>query len=143
MPGYSTPPAAQRVTAHIVSILVTLWQRFLSVPSHRFDGMKRIGFVGRSRDDLKSFPKQIMQLAGYQLFLMQTGDTPATAKPMPRIGKGCIELVINGAGTWFRILVAPTVDPTTIWVLHCFQKKTNATPAADIRLGQTRYRQIK
>ncbi|WP_158240357.1 type II toxin-antitoxin system RelE/ParE family toxin [Mycobacterium hubeiense] len=104
--------------------------------------MKRIGFIGRSRDDLKSFPKAIMKLAGYQLFLMQNGETPAGSKPMPRVGKGCIELVINGDGVWFRILVAPTVDPDTIWVLHCFQKKSNTTPASDIRLGQQRYRQI-
>jgi phage-related protein len=104
--------------------------------------MKRIGFVGRSRDDLTSFPKHIMRLAGYQLYLVQMGETPKGSKPMPRVGKGCIELVINGDGVWFRVLVAPTVDPSTVWVLHCFQKKSNTTPAADIHLGQTRYRQI-
>ncbi|NTY62126.1 type II toxin-antitoxin system RelE/ParE family toxin [Mycolicibacterium sphagni] len=104
--------------------------------------MKSVGFVGRSRDDLKSFPKPIMQLAGYQLFLMQMGETPTGSKPMPRVGKGCVELVLNGDGVWFRILVAPTVDSDTIWVLHCFQKKTNTTPANDIRLGQARFRQI-
>ena len=104
--------------------------------------MKRIGFVGRSRDDLRSFPKPIMRLAGYQLFLMQLGELPHGAKPMRRVGKGCVELVINGGGAWFRILVAATVDPDTIWVLHCFQKKSNTTPAGEIQLGQQRFRQI-
>lgn len=104
--------------------------------------MKAVGFIGRSRDDLKSFPKPIIRLAGYQLFLMQMGEVPNGSKTMPRVGKGCVELVINGDGVWFRILVAPTADPDTIWVLHCFQKKTNATRSNDIRLGQARFRQI-
>lgn len=74
--------------------------------------MKSVGFVGRSRDDLKSFPKPIMQLAGYQLFLMQMGETPNGSKPMPRVGKGCVELVINGVGSQ-RYWREPTPPPCT------------------------------
>ena len=114
----------------------------MSVATHKLSDMKNIGFIGRSRDDLRAFPKDIRQLAGYQLILMQMGETPKGSKPMSRVGKGCVELIINGHGVWFRVLVAPTVDADTIWVLHCFQKKTNTTPVSDIRLGQTRYRQI-
>ena len=112
------------------------------MPTHKLGGVKRIGFTGRSRNDLKSFPKDIVRLAGYRLFLMQMGETPIGCKPIPRVGKGCVELVINGNGVWFRIIVAPTINLDTIWVLHCFQKKSNTTPTADIHLSQTRYRQI-
>ncbi|MCX8559141.1 type II toxin-antitoxin system RelE/ParE family toxin [Mycolicibacterium mucogenicum] len=105
--------------------------------------MKRIGFVGRSREDLKAFPKDIVRLAGYRLYLLQRGEHVKASKPISRVGKGAIELVINGNGTWFRIFVATTSDPDVIWVLHCFQKKTNTTPLSDIELGKTRYRQIK
>lgn len=104
--------------------------------------MKHVEFAGRSKDDLKSFPKAIMRLAGYQLFLLQKGDTPKGAKSVPRVGKGCVELVINGDGVWFRVLVAPTIDPERIWVLHCFQKKSNAISDRDIRLAGQRFRQI-
>ncbi len=104
--------------------------------------MKQIAWAGRALEDLKGFPSEIVQRAGYQLFLLQTGEIPKGAKPMPRIGSGCLELVVNGNGTWFRLLVAPNVDADTIWVLHCFQKKTNQTAAGDIQLAQQRLRQI-
>lgn len=114
----------------------------LSDPPPKLTTMKRIGWVTRALPELREFPKSITHEAGYQLYLMQKGELPKGAKPMARIGKGCIELVINGNGTWYRILVAPTVDPETIWVLLCFQKKTNKTPNSEIQLAQQRLRQI-
>lgn len=114
----------------------------LSDPRPKLAIMKRIGWAGRSLLELREFPNAITQQAGYQLYLMQNGELPKGAKPMGRIGKGCMELVINGNGTWYRILVAPTVDPETIWVLLCFQKKSNKTPNSEIELAQQRLRQI-
>lgn len=114
----------------------------LSDPRPKLAIMKRIGWAGRSLSELREFPKAITQEAGYQLYLMQKGELPKGTKPMGRIGKGCMELVINGNGTWYRILVSPTLDPETVWVLLCFQKKTNKTPNSEIELAQQRLRQI-
>lgn len=114
----------------------------LSDPRPKLVIMKRIGWAGRSLSELREFPKAITQEAGYQLYLMQKGELPKGTKPMGRIGKGCMELVINGNGTWYRILVSPTRDPETVWVLLCFQKKTNKTPNNEIELAQQRLRQI-
>ncbi len=60
---------------------------------------------------------------------------------MSSIGQGVREIRIRDESGAFRVLyVARFLD--TIYVLHCFQKKTTKTSKADIDLAEKRYRDL-
>lgn len=60
---------------------------------------------------------------------------------MTTIGQGVREIRIRDEAGAFRILyVAKFSD--TVYVLHCFQKKTPKTSKADIDLAENRYRDL-
>ncbi len=60
---------------------------------------------------------------------------------MNTIGQGVKEIRIRGAGGAFRIIyVAKFAD--AVYVLHCFQKKTEKTSKADLGLATKRYRDL-
>ncbi|HVZ54285.1 MAG TPA: type II toxin-antitoxin system RelE/ParE family toxin [Pseudolabrys sp.] len=65
-------------------------------------------------------------MAGFELFLAQTGQHPPSAKPLRGLGSGTLELIEN--------FVA-------VYVLHAFKKKSkrgSKTPKADIELIKRR-----
>lgn len=103
--------------------------------------MKMIEFCGASLDDLRGFPNSAMREAGYQLDKVQNGLSPDDAKAMPSIGAGVVELRIwDEAGTFRVVYVTKLAD--TIYVLHCFQKKTQQTAKRDIALAQKRFKEL-
>ena len=103
--------------------------------------MKPIEFRGRALDDLRSFPQTAMREAGYQLDRVQNGLSPDDTKSMPTIGDGVVELRIwDEAGTFRVVYVAKLAD--AIYVLHCFQKKTQQTAKRDIALTQKRLKDL-
>lgn len=76
--------------------------------------------------------------AGLLLARLQEGATlsmPA-ARPMPSIGKRCLELRISDSRTAWRIVCRP--DPDAVVVLCVFAKKTQATPKSVIDLCKKR-----
>lgn len=92
-------------------------------------------------DDLRSFPLSAMRETGYQLDRVQNGLSPDDAKAMPSIGAGVVELrVWDEAGTFRVVYVAKL--PDAIYVLHCFQKKTQQTAKRDIELAQKRLKDL-
>ncbi|HEX5677055.1 MAG TPA: type II toxin-antitoxin system RelE/ParE family toxin [Alcanivorax sp.] len=100
--------------------------------------LKPLKFCGRSLVDLRAFPAGARQDAGYQLGKVQEGMEPSDWKPMRAIGPGAREIRIREAGGAFRIIYVVHL-PKTIYVLHCFQKKTRATSRGDIELARQRY----
>ena len=103
--------------------------------------MKPIEFRGSALDDLRSFPQTAMREAGYQLDRVQNGLSPDDEKAMPTIGAGVVELRIwDEAGTFRVVYVAKLAD--AIYVLHCFQKKTQQTAKRDIELVQKRLKDL-
>jgi len=103
--------------------------------------MKPIDFRGTSLDDLRAFPLSAMRDAGYQLDKVQHGLSPDDAKPMPTIGAGVMELRIwDEAGTFRVVYVAKLA--AAIYVLHCFQKKTQQTAKRDIDLARARFKAL-
>lgn len=103
--------------------------------------MKPIELCGTALDDLRSFPQTAMRDAGYQLDRVQNGLPPDDAKAMPSIGSGVVELrVWDEAGTFRVVYVAKLAD--AIYVLHCFQKKTQQTAQRDIELAQKRLKDL-
>lgn len=76
--------------------------------------------------------------AGYPLDKVQRGEQPDDFKPMPSIGKGVEELrVWDDSGTYRVIYTARMAD--AVYVLHAFQKKTQATARRDVELARKRY----
>jgi phage-related protein len=104
--------------------------------------MKEIVFVGASIDDLRDFPQSARQRVGYQLHVVQQGNDPVDWKPMPAVGAGCREIRIRDANEAHRVFYVATIGDA-VYVLHCFEKKSQRTAKADIDLGKQRYRQMK
>jgi len=92
----------------------------------------------RALDDLRAFPAAARREAGHQLDYVQRDRDPDDWKPMSAIGKGVQEIRIRGDAGAFRLLyVAKFAD--AVYVLHCFQKKTQRTSKTDLELAKTRY----
>lgn len=103
--------------------------------------MKKIAFLGSSLDDLREFPSTARSEAGYQLDRVQHGLEPADFKSMPTIGKGVWEVRITDEAGQFRVIyIAKLKD--AVYVLHCFQKKTQKTSAKDLELSSKRLREL-
>jgi phage-related protein len=103
--------------------------------------MKKIQFLGDSLKCLRDFPEDAKQDAGYQLDKVQRGESPDDFKPMPSIGKGVEEIrVWDESGTYRVIYIARLVE--VVYVLHAFQKKTQATSKRDIELVSKRYAEL-
>ena len=100
--------------------------------------MKVIRFLGDSLRRLRTFPEEARHDAGYQLEKVQRGDVPDDFKPMPAIGKGVEEIrVWDESGAYRVIYTARLAD--AVYVLHAFQKKTQATAKRDVDLARNRY----
>jgi len=105
------------------------------------DGLKPVEFLGSSLDDLRSFPSKARREAGHQLDQVQSGQEPDDWKPMNTVGQGVKEIRIRDVAGAFRIMyVAKFAD--AVYVLHCFQKKTEKTSKADLDLASKRYREL-
>lgn len=99
--------------------------------------MKPIRFLGDSLSRLREFGPDAKQDAGYQLDKVQRGEQPDDFKSMPSIGKGVEEIRLwDESGTYRVIYTARLAD--AVYVLHAFQKKTQATAKRDIDLVKTR-----
>jgi phage-related protein len=100
-----------------------------------------IEFRGSALEDLSHFPPAARRKAGFQLFLVQEGDDPDDWKPMSSIGHGVREIRIREKDGAFRVIYAATFA-NAVYVLHCFQKKTQKTSAGDIELAKRRYKEL-
>jgi phage-related protein len=102
---------------------------------------KPVEFRGSALTDLRAFPQTARREAGYQLDQVQRGREPDDWKPMNAVGRGVKEIRIRDASGAFRVLyVAKFAD--AVYVLHCFQKKTQKTSKADMDLAGQRYRDL-
>ena len=102
--------------------------------------MKPVVFVGSSLNDLRDFAPLARQMAGFQIDRVQNGLMPEDFKPMPNVGQGVYEIRVNVQGAWRVLYISRLED--AIYVLHCFQKKTQKTRKEDIDLAQKRYKEI-
>jgi phage-related protein len=60
---------------------------------------------------------------------------------MNTVGRGVREIRIRDAAGAFRVLYVAKFDDA-VYVLHCFQKKTQETSKADLNLAARRYRDL-
>jgi phage-related protein len=94
--------------------------------------------MGGSREDLRAFPADVRREAGYQI---QLGEAPDDWKPLKTVGQGVCELRICEASGAFRVIYLAT-RPEGIYVLHCFQKRSQKTSRRDLRLATLRFKAI-
>jgi phage-related protein len=102
---------------------------------------KPVEFRGSALDDLRAFPEAAWREAGYQLDQVQHGRDPDDWKPMNTIGRGVREIRIRDAAGAFRVLYVAKFEDV-VYVLHCFQKKTQKTNKTDLNLATQRYRDL-
>ena len=102
--------------------------------------MKAVEFIGSSLDDTSAFPIEVRRAVGHELWQVQNGLMPSDYKPMPVIGSGAYEIRVHLLGEWRVIYVAKIEG--TVYVLHAFHKKTQATRQQDLEIARRRYRQI-
>lgn len=86
-------------------------------------------------------PEDVQGAFGYALFKAQGGKVPDRAKPLKGFGSaGVIEIVENTADSTYRAVYTVRFG-ATVYVLHCFQKKSThgiATPKPDLDLIRQR-----
>jgi phage-related protein len=104
--------------------------------------MKQVIWMGSSREDLKAFPEEARRQVGYQLEHVQEGADPDNWKPMSTVGAGVREIRVRESSGSFRCIYVAT-RPEGIYVLHCFQKKTQKTSQQDLDLAQRRFKAIE
>ena len=102
---------------------------------------KEIRWVGSSYDDLLAFSKAPRKEAGFQLGKVQAGLEPTDWKPFDEIGAGTREIRIADAKGIFRVMYVAKFEEA-VYVLHCFQKKTQATSKQDKDITAARYRAV-
>lgn len=103
--------------------------------------MKPVEFRGSSLDDLRAFPTAARREAGYQIDRLQQGREPDDWKPMGTVGPGVREIRIGADDGAYRVIYVARFEDA-IYVLHCFQKKTQQTRKTDLDLAVKRYRDL-
>jgi phage-related protein len=107
---------------------------------------KPVRWVGRSRDDLKSFPTDVQRRVGGALWDAQIGQQAPFAKPLKGFGGASVlEIIDDFDGDTYRAVY--TIRFThVVYVLHAFQKKAKrgvATPKAELDLIEQRLKRAK
>ena len=102
---------------------------------------KALTWVGASRRDMRTMPKEVRRSFGVALYAVQTGETPPIAKVLKGFGSaGVLELIEDDAAGTYRAVYTVRFA-TAIYVLHVFQKKSKQgreTPQRDINVIKER-----
>jgi len=86
---------------------------------------------------LRAAPADIRSDAGYQPELVQRGETPEDFTPTPDVGSGVMEIRLHSDNE-YRVFYVSRFEES-VYVVHCFVKKTQATRKADLDMGRQRY----
>ena len=105
------------------------------------DDEKESRLVGSAYDDLLAFPQDPRKEAGFQLSKVQAGLDPTDWKPFEDVGAGTKEIRVKDASGAYRVMYIAKFEEA-IYVLHCFQKKTQVTSKQDKAIAEARYRAV-
>ena len=98
---------------------------------------KPLKWIGSSKRDLDAMPEDVKDVFGHAIDLAQVGGKHQDAKTMSGFGSaGILEIVEDFRGNTFRA-VYTVKFAGWVYVLHCFQKKSNSgikTPKEDMHL---------
>ena len=86
--------------------------------------IKPLVWVGGSKKDLLAMPDDVQDFFGFALHEAQTGKKSAHAKPLQGFGSaGVLEIVEDRHGDTYRAVYTVKFG-ASVYVLHCFQKKS-------------------
>ena len=102
--------------------------------------MRPLVWLGSSHDDIRRFPEEARQDAGFELYQVQCGDEPSDWKPALTVATGVKQIRVHGRNEHRVMYVAKFAE--AVYVLHAFVKKTQKTSKADIELARTRFKQL-
>lgn len=103
--------------------------------------MKNVDFRGSSLADLRDFPQPMRREVGYQIDQVQHGLDPDDWKPMNTIGAGVKEVRMRDDSGIYRVFYVAKFG-NTVYVLHCFKKKSPKTSKLDKDIGIKRYKEL-
>jgi phage-related protein len=98
-------------------------------------------FEGDSRDVIREFSESARENLGADLRRVQKGEKPLDSGSMAPALPGVFELRDDDKDLWYRVLYIKIEG--VVYVLHCFAKKTNATPLKDINTARLRLSALK
>jgi phage-related protein len=103
--------------------------------------VKGVFWMGSAREDIRAFPKDARQRAGYDLYQVQCGLDSSDWKPMPSVGSGVHEIRVHTRLEHRVIYIAKFEEG--VYVPHAFEKKTHRTRKADIDLARSRLKDAR
>jgi phage-related protein len=101
--------------------------------------MKNLIWIGSSLADLREFPAEARQRAGYELWRVQRGQLAADFKPLSDLGAGVVEIRIQ-TDVEHRVFYVARF-PEAVYVLHACEKKTRRTSRKYTSLVRQRYQE--
>jgi phage-related protein len=101
-----------------------------------------IAWEGDSKEVLSSFPGSVKRNLGFDLRLLQQCEQRTDYRPMSSIGPGVFELRDQDERAWYRVIYLSRVR-NTIYVLHCFEKRSRETPMKEIRTARRRLKNVR
>lgn len=105
--------------------------------------LKKITWLGDSREQLRTFPEPVKDTVGYVLHKIQEGLTPKQAKPLTGFKPAVMEIVARYNTNTYRAAYTIKLDEA-LYVLHCFNKKSTQgikTPKQHIQLIKQRLKE--
>jgi phage-related protein len=108
--------------------------------------MKPLVWIGRSREDLRAFPREVQREIGFALTVAQFGGKHPAAKPLRGFGGAQVLEVVEDYDSDTYRAVYTVRFAEVLYVLHCFQKKSTRgikTAQRDIEMIQERLRRAQ
>ena len=106
---------------------------------------KPIVWMGSSKRDILDMPDSVKKDFGGALHGAQEGRPLEAAKPLKGAVKGATQISEDHDGETYRAVFTLEM-PDTIYVLHCFQKKSKSgskTPKADLDVIEARLKDAR
>jgi phage-related protein len=103
-----------------------------------------LDWIGPAQRELQDFPGAARNQAGVELRSVQKGMQPTDWKPMERVGRGAAEIRVRsfeGGTVNYRVIYVAKF-PEAVYVLHAFEKKTQATSPHHLQIAAKRYREM-
>lgn len=108
--------------------------------------MKRLHWLGSTREDIKDFPEDVRADIGFALYMAECGDKAYYAYPLVGFGGSKVmEVVSDDDGDTFCGIYTACFKEA-IYVLHAFKKKSKRgieTPKHDMNLIKERFKRAQ
>jgi phage-related protein len=99
---------------------------------------------GRCAKELAAFSVEVRADLADAIARLEEGHSLGMplSRPMPTVGKGVHELRLRDRAGIYRVIYF-LPGARTIWLLHAFTKKTQATPARNIEIAKSRLEEVR